>query len=119
MSSMDEYQLKRLEVLEDRLHDHIEHYAQNNKTLALLSQRMDYFIKKFEEHDENEAKYNSAVDAHFKKLASLDLDKATELVEGYKGVMSLRNILLGLAAVAVACGTVGAAIVGIIHVIKG
>ena len=116
---MDEYQIKRLEVLEDRLHDHIEHYAQNNKTLALLSQRMDYFINKFDEHDRKEVEYNKLLDQYFKKLSDLDLDKATELVNGYKGVMSLRNVLLGLAALAVAVGTLGAAIVGALHVIKG
>ncbi len=116
---MDEYQLKRMELLENRLHDHIEHYASNNKTLALLSQRMDYFIQKFEEHDRKEIEYNKAVDGYFKKLQTFDLDRAAELVDGYKGVMTLRNILLGLAAIAIATGTIGAAIIGIIHVIRG
>ena len=113
-----EIMFKRLEMLEDRMHDHLVHYSNNNKTLALLSQRMDYFIQKFEEHDENEAKYNAAVDEHFKKLAALDIDKATELVDGYKGVMTVRNILLGLAAIAVGVGTLGAAIVGFTHLFK-
>jgi len=116
---MDDFQLKRLEVMEDRLHDHIEHYSQNNKTLALLSQRMDYFISRFDEHDKKEVEYNKLVDEHLKRMAQFDIDKAKELVEGYRGIMSIRNILLGLAAVAVAIGTLGAATVGVIHVLKG
>lgn len=115
---MDANQLKRLEILENRLHDHIEHYAQNNKTLALLQQRMDYFINRFEDHDQVEKEYNKRVDAHLEAMSHFDVDKAKELVDGYRGVLTIKNVLLGLAAVAVAMATIGAFFVTIIRAIK-
>ena len=115
---MDEHQLKRLELIEQRLQDHIEHYAQNNKTLALLQQRMDYFIQRFEKHDVNEIEYNKKIEAHFDRMAKLDVNKLSEVVENYRGVVSARNMLLGLAGIIVAISTIGAGFATFIHYIR-
>lgn len=115
---MDEHQLKRLEILEERLHDHIEHYASNNKTLALLQQRMDYFIQRFEKHDEKEVEYNKRVDEHLSRLATIDIDQAKTILDGYRSILTMRNLVIGLAAFAVAVGTVGAFVISLIKYLK-
>lgn len=114
---MDEHQIKRLELLEERLHDHIEHYASNNKTLALLSQRMDSFSVSFSQHDLKEVEYQKKIDAHFtkmdeliQKLTAMDIDAAKQLVSGYKGILSIKNIVVGLAAVTVGLAALGGSI---------
>lgn len=108
---MDEHQIHRLEILEDRFHEHVEHYAQNNKTLALLLQR-------FEQHDEIEQEYQRKVNEQLERLASLDVGKACEVIESYRGIMTIRTIVIGIAGVMAAFGTIGAALIGIFHVIR-
>ena len=108
---MDEHQLRRLEVLEDRFHEHVEHYAQNNKTLALLLQR-------FEKHDEIEQEYQKRVNEQLDKIAKLDVTKACNVIETYNSFLSFKSIIIGFGAVIAAFGIIGSAIVGILHVIR-
>jgi uncharacterized coiled-coil protein SlyX len=115
---MDEHQLHRLELLEDRLHEHIEHYAANNKQLALLTQRMEQFGEDFKHHDACERVYQKKVDDSLQRISELDLIKAKEIVEAYTGIMSFRSIIVGLAGVGIAVGTLGAGILGLIHIIR-
>lgn len=109
---MDEHLLKRMELLENRLHEHIEHYAQNNKTLALLAQRMDLFASQFAAHDIKEMQYQNKIDEHLSKMGeliehikSIDIESTKKLVEGYKGLLSFKGFILSLAAIS--AGTAG------------
>ena len=106
MDNMDEHLLKRMELLENRLHEHIEHYAQNNKTLALLAQRMDIFTVQFSSHDIKELEYQKKIDEHLTKMGELiehiktiDIDATKKVVEGYKGMVTFKGFILALAAI--------------------
>lgn len=126
---MTDFDTKRLELLEERLHDHIEHYMQNNRALAELakavavqSERQDSMIKMFGAHAENEEKYQTKVDEHLEKLSglvdnirTLDVAKTRDAVNTYSGILSVRSLIVGLGAVVVAVGAIGT---GIIWVIK-
>ena len=95
-----------MELLENRLHEHIEHYAQNNKTLALLAQRMDIFTVQFSSHDIKELEYQKKIDEHLTKMGELiehiktiDIDATKKVVEGYKGMVTFKGFILALAAI--------------------
>jgi uncharacterized coiled-coil protein SlyX len=114
---MDEHQLKRLELLESKLHEHIEHYANNNKALAILAQRMEDFNSMFTHHQMSEEIYQQRVDEHIKvfeaivsKLERLDLDSMKGVLDSYHGLLSVRSLLTGVASVLIAIGSIGAAV---------
>jgi hypothetical protein len=109
---MDEHLLKRMELLEDRLHTHLEHYSTNNKTLALLAQRMDMFATQFAAHDVKEVEYQLKIDQHLGKMSelvenirSIDVETAKKVVDGYKGLLTFKGFIISLAAIS--AGTAG------------
>jgi len=129
LCSMEDFHVKRLELLEERLHDHIEHYMQNNRALAELakavavqSERMDSLVRLFTEHDKEEDKYQQRVDEHLDKLGaivdrigSLDIAKTRDAVDTYRGVLSVKSLIIGLSAVVVAIGVIGTGIIWIVR----
>lgn len=118
-----------MELLEERLHDHIEHYLKNNKALYELSrgvavqgERLESLFSLFNKHVENEERYQGRIDEHLDKLGvivsslnGIDVAKTRDVVDTYRGLSSVRSIVVGIGAVMLALGTIGT---GIIWVVK-
>jgi hypothetical protein len=125
---MTEFDTRRMELLEERLHDHIEHYLQNNRALSELSrgvavqgERLESLFGLFNKHIENEEKYQGRIDEHLDKLGvivsslnGIDVAKTRDVVDTYRGLSSVRGLVVGLGAVMLALGTIGTGIIWIV-----
>lgn len=107
--------VQRITDLECRFNEHMVIYANNGKELARLAERMDAFIDKFEKHDEAEMIYHNKVSDSLERLSKLDMDSAIDMVNGYRGILTVKNIIKGLSALLLAIGAIGASVVWIIR----